>query len=287
MYLNGIVLVSAVVDFQTLVFRPENNLAFASFLPAYTTTAWYHGALNNALQNKSVDEVAEEARAFARNDYYLALVQGDEMAPSQREAISGEMARLTGLSEEYLDQSNLRVPMQRFGKELLRDRGLVVGRFDSRYTGSDRNRVGARTEHDPSAAAVFGPFTSAMNDYLSSELKYKDDRVYEILSSKVWPWNYEKFQNRYVNASETLRKAMVANPYLQVFAACGYYDLATPFYAMEYTRDHLGLPAELRENFSIGYYEGGHMMYIHEPSLQKLRNDLLRFYASALEDGGK
>ena len=285
MYLNGIVLLSAVVDFQTIAFRAENNLAFASFLPSYTTTAWYHGALDEELQNKTVEEVAEEARSFARDVYYPALIRGDGLPAAERAAIVGQMVRLTGLSPEYLQQSKLQVPGWMFGKELLRDRRKVVGRFDSRYTGFDRNSAEATTGHDPSGAAVFGPFTSAMNDYLHRELKYRDDRVYEILTGKVQPWNYDRFRNRYVSAAETLRNAITTNPYLKVFAACGYYDLATPFHAMEYTRDHLQLPPELQGNFTTGYYEGGHMMYIHEPSLKKLREDLLEFYDSALEEG--
>lgn len=282
MYLNGIVLLSAVVDFQTIAFRPENDVAFSSFLPTYATTAWYHQALDDQLQNKSLEEVAEEARAFARDVYHPALIRGAGLPPDERAAVIGQLARLTGLSEDYLDRSKLRVPGEMFNKQLLRDRRLVVGRFDSRYTGSDRNSAGGRAEHDPSAAGAFGPFASAMNDYLFSELKFRNDRVYEILTGKVHPWNYDHFQNRYVNASETLRRAMATNPHLKVFAACGYYDMATPFFAMEFTRDHLDLPPELRENFSLGYYEGGHMMYIHEPSLKKLRSDLIRFYESAL-----
>lgn len=282
MYLNGIVLVSAVVDFQTLSFRSENDVAFASFLPTYAATAWYHKALSDDLQDKPVEEVAEAARVFARDVYHPALIRGDGLPADQRAAIVGQMARLTGLSEDYLRQAKLRVPGWMFQKELLRDERLVVGRFDSRYTGYDRNSAGARAEHDPSGAAAFGPFTSAMNDYLRSDLEYEDDRVYEILTGNVQPWNYDRFKNRYVNASETLRRAMTNNPYLKVFAACGYYDLATPYYAMEFTRDHLELPPELQSNFSTGYYEGGHMMYIHEPSLKKLRSDLLKFYASAL-----
>ena len=282
MYLNGIVLLSAVVDFQTLSFRSENDVAFASFLPTYAATAWYHRSLAEDLQRRPVKQVVQEARAFARNAYHPALIRGDGLPPARRAAIIGQMARLTGLSEEYLGQSKLRVPGYRFQKELLRDQRLIVGRFDSRYTGYDRNSAGARAEHDPSGAAVFGPFTSAMNDYLRSELEYQDDRVYEILTGNVHPWSYDRFKNRYVNASETLRQAMTTNPHLKVFAVCGYYDLATPFYAMEHTRDHLELPPELQGNFTMGYYEGGHMMYIHEPSLKKLRKDLLKFYDASL-----
>jgi carboxypeptidase C (cathepsin A) len=173
--------------------------------------------------------------------------------------------------------------MYRFGKELLRERGLIVGRFDSRYTGHALDRVGESTDYDPSAAAVFGTFTSAVNDYLHRTLNVKEDRVYEILTDRVHPWDYSEFANRFVNASSALREAMTENPYLKVFAACGYYDLATPPVAMKHTRNHLNLAPELRKNFSMDFYEGGHMMYAHEPSLAKLRKDLLKFYESTLE----
>ena len=125
-----------------------------------------------------------------------------------------------------------------------------------------------------------------MNQYLRDVLEVEEERVYEILTSNVRPWDYSEFTNRYVNATETLRRAMSDNPFLKVFAACGYYDLATPPFAMEYTRDHLGLAPNLRDNFTMGFYEGGHMMYVHEPSLKKLRDDLVKFYASALADEG-
>jgi carboxypeptidase C (cathepsin A) len=193
------------------------------------------------------------------------------------------MAELTGLDEDYIEASNLRVPMFRFGKELLRSRGLIVGRFDSRYTGRALDRVGDITEYDPSASAVFGAFSSAINDYLRTTLKVKDDRVYEILTDRVQPWNFSEFTNRFVDASSTLRSAMTENPYLRVFAACGYYDLATPAYAMKYTRDHLDLADDLRDHFTINLYEGGHMMYVHQPSLRKLRGDLVKFYEKTLE----
>ena len=192
------------------------------------------------------------------------------------------MAELTGLSPEYIEGANLRVSMPRFGKELLRSRQRVVGRFDSRYLGIDRDNVGEHTGHDPSGSALFGPFTSAMNQYLRDTLEVEEERVYEILTGQVHPWDYDEFTNRYVTASETLRRSMSDNPYLKVFAACGYYDLATPWYAMQYTRDHLGLAPELRKNFTMEYYEAGHMMYVHEPSLVKLRKDLLKFYSETL-----
>lgn len=283
MYINGVVLVSAVVDFQTLMAYGHNDVAYALFLPGYAATAWYHKALGDDLQEKTVEEVAKIVEEFAAGPYLRALMAGDSLPKDRREKVVTRMAELTGLSTEYIEASNLRVPMSRFGKELLRQQGKIVGRFDSRYTGLALDEVGAQSDYDPSASAVFGAFTSGLNDYLRGTLKVEEERVYEILTDNVHPWNYSEFTNRYVDASNTLRDAMIQNPYLKVFAACGYYDLATPAFAMKYTRDHLNLVPEVRENFTMDYYHGGHMMYAHEPSLAKLRKDLLKFYESALE----
>jgi carboxypeptidase C (cathepsin A) len=277
------VLVSAVVDFQTLMAGGNNDIAYALFLPTYATTAWYHNQLSEELQAKSVEQVNAAAEEFALGPYLRALAAGDSMSKERRDEVVARMAELTGLSKEYVDAANLRVPMFRFGQELLRKEGKVVGRFDSRYTGDSLDRVGSETDYDPSASAVFGTFTSALNDYLRTTLKVKEDRVYEILTDRVHPWDYSEFANRFVNASSTLREQMIQNPYLRVFAACGYYDLATPPFAMEHTRNHLNLPKDVRDNFETEYYEGGHMMYAHEPSLAKLRKDLVKFYDDTLE----
>jgi len=284
MYLNGIVLISAVVDFQTLAAHGNNDVAYVLFLPTYAATAWYHKALSPELQEQPVEKVVAAAEKFARGPYQRALLAADAMGEAGRERIVTRMAELTGLSPEYIDRANLRVSMSRFGKELLRSRKRVVGRFDSRYLGIDRDHVGDSTDHDPSRSVLFGPFASALNQYLRETLQVEDRRVYEILTERVFPWDYDEFVNRYVSATETLRRAMTDNPYLKVFAACGYYDLATPVSALKYTRDHLGLAPELRKNFSIRFYEAGHMMYVHEPSLRKLRNDLVKFYAATLAE---
>lgn len=282
MYLNGVVLVSGVVDFQTLMAYGNNDVAYALFIPGYAATAWYHKALGDDLQKQTVEEVAAAAAKFAAGPYLRALMAGDSLPKERREEIVARMSELTGLSEEYIEASNLRVPMSRFGKELLRKQGKIIGRFDSRYSGLALDEIESTTDYDPSASAVFGAFTSAMNDYLRGTLKVEEDRVYEILTGNVHPWDYSEFTNRFVDASGTLRDAMIQNPYLKVFAACGYYDLATPAFAMEYTRDHLNLVPEVRKNFTTDYYHGGHMMYAHEPSLAKLRKDLVKFYESAL-----
>ncbi len=282
MYLNGVVLISGVVDFQTLMAYGNNDVAYALFVPGYAATAWYHKALSEDLQKQTVEEVAAAAEKFAAGPYLRALMAGDSLPKERREEIVARMAELTGLSEEYIEASNLRVPMSRFGKELLRKQGKIIGRFDSRYSGLALDEIESTTDYDPSASAVFGAFTSALNEYVRGTLKVEEDRVYEILTSNVHPWDYSEFTNRFVDASSTLRDAMIQNPYLKVFAACGYYDLATPAFAMKYTRDHLNLVPEVRKNFTTDYYHGGHMMYAHEPSLAKLRKDLVKFYDSAL-----
>jgi carboxypeptidase C (cathepsin A) len=210
-------------------------------------------------------------------DYTLALMQGAALPAAQRERIAQQVARYTGLSADYVERSDLRVEIFRFTKELLRDEGFTVGRLDSRFTGADRDSVGENFEFDPSLAAIMGPYTATLNDYVREELEFESDLPYEILTSRVHPWSYKKFQNEYVNVADTLRKAMNMNPYLQVLVANGFYDLATPYLATQYTFSHLGLPEGREEDISMTYYEAGHMMYLHLPSLAQLAEDLRGF----------
>ncbi|MEM9186232.1 MAG: peptidase S10 [Planctomycetota bacterium] len=280
MYLNGIVLVSAVLDFATIRFEENNDLPFVLFLPAYSATAWRHKALDDNLLAMPLGKVVGLAGAFAMGPYADALLRGYAMPAEDRRAVTEEMSRLTGLSVDYLEGANLRVKMWEFSKELLRARGRIVGRFDSRYTGVVSKKNGEEMEYDASSAAFTGIFAGALNGYLREVLKYDEDRNYEIAGS-VRPWNYKPYENRYASVAPRLSMAMTKNPHLKVFAACGYYDLATPAFAMEYTRDHALLRDDLQDRFTMGYYEGGHMMYVHEPSLAKLRKDLLKFYEAA------
>lgn len=280
MELNGIVLVSSVLDFRTLKFG-DDEVPYVGFLPAYTATAWYHGRLPKDLQSKPLRKVLDEAEEFAIGDYARALLYGDSLKDKTRRSIATQYARLTGLSREYVERSNLRVPMWRFGRELLVKQERTIGRFDSRFDGLSMSTVNDGAEYDPSGAALFGPFTGAMNQYLRHDLDIRRDDVYEILTGKVHPWNYKRFENAHVSSTDTLRKAMIANPHLEVFVANGYYDLATPYFATEYTFDHLHLPRSLQKNVTMGYYEAGHMMYVHLPSLKKLHGDLTRFYRRA------
>lgn len=281
MYLNGIVMISPVVDFATIRFADNNDLPFLLFLPSYTATAWYHGQLDEKLQNMPVEKVVAQSERFAYGRYADALLRGTSLSDEEMQKVVARYAQLTGIDEDYIRNSNLRINMFRFGRELLRDEGRTVGRFDSRFKGIDRDNAAETYGYDPSGAAITGVFGAGMNDYLRRVLEYEDERVYE-LGGQVGRWNYGQFENRYVDASETLRDAMSQNPHLKLFVACGYYDLATPQFAMTYTADHLMLAPEYRDRVTIDYYEAGHMMYILDSAAKKLREDLVKWYEEAV-----
>ncbi len=280
-YLNGIMLISAVLNFQTILFDVGNDLPYIVFLPTYAATAWQHGKLAPELQ-EDLGRTLAEVSDFAQTEYTLALMQGAALDEATRAQIVGKLARYTGLSEDYVTRANLRIHIMRFVKELLRDTRRTVGRFDSRFTGTDRDAAGETFEYDPSYPIVQGPYTALFNDYLRRELNFESDLPYEILTERVHPWNYGKHQNQYVNVAEGLRAALTQNPALRVFVANGYFDLATPYLATEYTFNHLELDPALQDHISMGYYHAGHMMYLHKVSLEKLKADLAAFVEQTL-----
>jgi carboxypeptidase C (cathepsin A) len=281
MRLNGILLISTVLNFETLRFDEGNDLPYAMYLPGYTATAWYHKKLEASLQGDLRGTLAE-AEKFAEGEYTTALMKGTRLSADEMKAVASKLARFTGLSEKYVLRSNLRVEGQHFMAELLRDKGRTVGRYDSRLLGTDANDTSERPDYDPSYAAVQGPFTTAWNTYVRRDLNYENDMTYEILSGRVQPWNYGKAAtNRYLNVAPSLREAMTTNKDLRVFVACGYYDLATPYFASQYTFSHLGAHKDLKERVTMTYYEAGHMMYIHKPSLVKLREDIGKFMGTS------
>jgi carboxypeptidase C (cathepsin A) len=282
MYLNGLILISVVLDFMTLHADPGNELPYILFLPTYTATAWYHQKLKGALQ-KDLDTAVEESREFAMGNYATALMKGASLGAKERARIVTKLAALTGLSPEYIERTDLRIHDDRFTKELLRDERQTVGRIDSRFKGVDRDSAGENYEYDPSMANIMGPYTAVFYDYIRGELKYESDLPYEILNMKVWPWRYDDHENRYLNVAETLRKAMTVNPHLKVYVANGYFDLATPFLATEYTFNHLGLDETLQKNISMSYFPAGHMMYVQIPSLARLHDELASFVLGAKE----
>lgn len=281
MMLNGVVLISSVLNWQNQEFNVGNEMAYILILPTYAATAWYHKKLPPELSG-DLRKTLDEVEAFALGDYASALMQGDRLPAERRREIAARVARYTGLSQDYVERTNLRVEIFRFTKELLRDQGKTVGRLDSRFTGSDMDAAGEFPEFDPSSASLDGPYAAAINDYLRRELGVKEDLIYERLSRKVWPWSWEGFENRYVNLAEPLRQAMTRNPDLKVLFTCGYYDLATPYFDSVFTADHLGLPESLRSNVRITWYEAGHMMYVREADHAKLKKDIAAFLKEAV-----
>lgn len=280
MYLHGIVLISAVLNFGTISFAPMNDVPNIVFLPTYTADAWYHKRLPPDLLAKDLTTVLDEARRFALEEYALALLKGNTLEGEQKQAVVQKLARFTGLSPRFIENANLRVSLGRFTKELLRDERKTIGRLDGRFKGFDADAAGESYEFDPSNAAIYGPFPATLNSYLRGELKVKIDTPYAV-SGNVRPWNYSNVQNQYLNTAETLRGAMAANQYLRIFVASGYYDGATPFFGSEYTFHQTALGGELKDRVQFGYYEAGHMMYIHKASHLKLKADLTAFIKMA------
>ncbi len=279
MYLNGIVMISTVLNWQNQEFTIGNDLAYVIHLPTYAATAWHHGRLPAAQQQKALPDFLAEVEEFARGDYALALLQGDALPAAERRAMAERLSGYTGLSPDYLERTRLRILLWRFMTELLRDEGKVVGRLDSRFTGYNRDAASEFPEYDPSMTAVSIGYVTLMNDYVRRELDYETDLPYRSLSREVRPWKrLRENQNMgWPNLAEDLRQAMVKNPSLRVFFAAGYFDFATPYYDTHFTVDHLGLPEERRGNIEIEHYEAGHMMYIRETDHAKLKRDVADF----------
>ena len=278
LYLNGIMLVSAVLNFQTILFHPGNELPFVVYVPSYAMTARYHGKLASRYQKMEAQQFLNEVRAFTEDEYLPALHKGSALSARQQKNVAEKLAGYIGVAPDYVLRNNLRVPIMRFAKEILRSEGKSVGRFDSRITGVDVDDAAENFERDPSFDVVQGVYSACLNDYVRRELRFESDLPYEILSFKVFPkWKYDEFQNNFVNVAETLRGAMMKNPHLKLFVANGIYDLATPFYATEYTMNHLGLRDDVDKNVTMAYYDAGHMMYTHKPSLKALSGDLKKF----------
>ena len=274
--LNGIILVSSVIDFRTLSEAPGNDIFYAGFLPTYTVTARYHKKLPADVTG-SLSEIMDEAREFAFGEYLLALTKGNRLTPREIDDVAKKVSRLTGLSTEYIKQANLRINPGRFRKELLRDRRLVTGRLDSRFTAIDADAAGETQEFDPSNTALAGAYTAMFNNYIRKNLKWETELKYRT-RGPVRPWDYgTKNRARYLNLIESLRSAMARNPFLKVLVTNGIYDMATPYAATEWTFDHLGYDATYRERVSMTYYEAGHMMYIRPSMLKKFKQDVAQF----------
>jgi carboxypeptidase C (cathepsin A) len=286
--LNGIVLLSAVLDFNLdwdVNFTPTaiggGDWAFPLYLPTEAASSWYHNALPGP--STTLQALLPEVQQFAMNEYLNALAQGSKLSPSAYNAIVAKLHRYTGLSETYIRQSNLRVPYWRYTTELLRNGGKTVGRLDSRYTSYSLDRIADRPAFDATDSAIDAAFTGAGNYYLRQLLHYNTTLEYRPLDYTIigrWDWKHNG--SLPANTAQDLASAMTFNPRMRVFVAGGYYDFATPYYAAMYTMNHLNIAPELQSNISYGFYESGHMVYLHPGSLQQFHDDLERWYSDVL-----
>lgn len=277
MFLNGVILVSM----TDLNVDSGTDLDYALVLPHYTATAWYHKALAPELQSKPLADVLKQSEQYASGAYLSALVKGDRITPAERQDVAAQVGKLAGLTPEYVLDSNLRIDRGRFRKELLRTKGLTVGRLDSRYTGHDRDAAGEQIEFDPALESWNGPFAATVNQYFRNELNWQTDQKYNIWGD-VRPWR----RDEQANVGEMLRRAMAGNPYLKVLILEGYYDGATDPFTAEYTISHLDPSGQLKGRFAFAFYESGHMMYVRKAALAKAKQDLAAFIASSVPKTG-
>ena len=282
-YLNGIMLLGTVLDFQNLSQVPSNDVAYAAFLPTYATTAWYHKKLAPDLEQLPVAQLAEQARQYAFGDYLTTLAKGNDLTSAERTAAAAKIAHLTGLSPEFVLNTNLRINAAMFRTELLRDQHLTVGRYDSRLTGTNGNPASQYQDYDPSDVAPSGAFMSAFMRFLRNDLDYNSDLQY-YMGGHTGRWDYTGatpgFGGGFPSESESLRLAMAKDPHLQVMVGAGYYDMATPFANAEYTFDHMGFDQSIKDRVHFEYFESGHMAYLNQQSAKKLKADIASFIAS-------
>jgi carboxypeptidase C (cathepsin A) len=274
--LNGIILISTILDFAAGAETPGDELGYITNLPSMAAVALYHGKA----QAPSVEQFTEEARQFALGPYASALLKGQKLPPEERASIRRQLARFTGLSEDYLEKADLRVTPGRFFKELLRDRGLTIGRLDSRYTGKDYDNAGENVDNDPSFYGIDAGYTAAVNAWQRGVLGFKTDREYQSISGigRDWDWKIGgRDSEAYLNVAPYIGQALRENSGLRVFVGQGYYDFATPFFGAEYSLTRTGIP---QDRVQFHYYHAGHMMYVHDEDRRKLTNDIRQFIRS-------
>lgn len=287
LYFNGIVLISSVLDLGTISFNAGEDMPYIFYLPSYAATAWYHKVLKDRPDN--LNAFLAETRNFAQTDYAGALMKGSKLGEAEKSAVAKKLSRYTGLNEDYLVKANLRVNLPQFMKELQRARGLTTGRLDARFSGWSYDLLGEYAEYDPQDTSITGPFTAAFNNYVRDELKFGQDKVYHTGSDEAgnnWDWKHRGGGDNFgfpgsPNVEGDLIQAMLTNPHLQIEVENGLYDLATPFFATEYTMEHLGLPEKLQKNIHLQYYDAGHMMYLRDEDLAKLKGNIANFIDGA------
>ncbi len=277
---NGIVLISTVLDFATLRPGLASGLPHALFLPSFAADAFYHKKLAPDLLLKDFAAMKKEVETWAMGGYLDALHKGDRLTPDERKTTIVKLARYTGLEPRYLDNAEMKLSVGAFTRELLRDQRLTIGRLDGRLSGPSPRSASELAEFDPSNTLIRPPYQATFLNYIRGDLGYKTDLVYQI-SGGTMPWDYGN-TNSPADTSSNLRNVFVKNPHLKVMVAQGYFDLATPYFAAEYTMNHLSIPPASLRNLSFTYYQSGHMMYIDRPSHVKLKQDVVDFYKKAL-----
>ncbi len=272
MSLNGVVLLSSLLDFSTLQPSQGNDLAYEVYLPSLTGVAHFHKKIQG-----DRDALVKESAAFAFGDYAAALLKGNDLDAATTTALAGKLEHLTGIAASTWIAHDLRLDATFFRGELLRKEGKVLGRFDGRVAWDTTDKAAEVPDYDPSYALAYGAFSTAMLDYLGRDLGYKEDQPYEILTGKVQPWKWDA-NNEVVNLSGRLASAMRDNPHLRVLVMSGRTDLATPPEGVAYSVRHmLNLPENVRKNISTTYFDGGHMFYLNPPDLIKCRSDIVNF----------
>jgi carboxypeptidase C (cathepsin A) len=274
--LNGVILISTVLDFGAGADTPGNELTYITTLPSMAAAAHFHGKASAP----SLEQFVEEARAWAIGPYATALLKGQKLTGEERAAVRRQLARFTGLTEAYLDQADLRVSSDRFYKQLLRDRGLSIGRLDARYTGKDYDSAGENYDNDPSFYGIDAGYTAAVNSWQRGVLGFKSDREYQSIAGlgREWDWRIgDRDTNAYLNLTPYIGKAMRENSGLRVFVGQGDYDFATPFFAAEYALSRTGVP---QDRVHYYYYHAGHMMYVRQEDRAKLSRDIRAFIRS-------
>ena len=281
--MNGVIMVSAVFELQHLLFGPGDDVSYLIHFPAYAATAWYHNKVKD--KGESLEGFLKEVRSFTENEYAISLLKGDQLSVSEKEAIAQKLADFSGLSRAYWLKANLRVTNNEYFQELFREEGFTVGRLDSRFTGVNEDLLSQFALTDPQGDALSPPYISAFKDYLYNELKVRKDLSYTTSTGSrkdfKWDWNHggNVIWNAQVAVSTLpdMASAMKRNPNLKILILNGYYDLATVFYGVEHSINHMGLDAELKKNIIMKYYEAGHMMYTHKPSMEKFKKDVDAF----------
>jgi carboxypeptidase C (cathepsin A) len=277
-YPSGMVMISPVLDFQTILYSRDNDLAYALNVPTFTATAFYHKKLSPELQ-KDFAKTLAESENWALNDYWLALAKGDALDDPHRTQIAEKMSQLTGLDKNFILLNNLRVGNQQYIKELLRNEGKLIGLMDARVVAYDTDQAGDYASYDPAFFLSIGPLNMAMNSYVRDELGYASDLPYEYLSRQAnREWNLDDEGRGFLSTAPRLKEAMTKNSNLRVFFADGYYDQTTPYFANLYMVNHLGLAKELRKNVAVKYYFSGHQLYTDPATRKKLYQDAQSFF---------